>query len=770
MSKLIFIFSTAVLFAAVGSTGSNGQIPYLTVSSKYVDEPITITLHQASQGHEMIFYLFSLTDDFQDWTNCVGPGGYILRKEGLMIHACNEEQVVIDVNPECAGMSFYLQAVVREKDPTPFGSYYTVSRPTGITLTDKYAAGNLEIELAGFVPHAGDVEDMAEQDGYIYCASAQFGLVKFKKNSAGNPTWAGTLRGGSFIFTPKHVVMNDQLALLTNESYMLGVVDISMPNQDPVNLGECTIHGYAFYDGALHTNQNGTYALMNAKSSGLVVLDVNNPPALSVVNSLLTGESIRTVKAYDGYLYVLTQSGMGYVYDLATSPNLTQVAQFTLPSAARSICFQADIAYVLSGKSTDVFIYSLPAGYGGGQKPQLVNQVNLNGAGYFSNAVAGCDSFDNEFLYLIDYSEIHQYSVNPDHSLTPTYIFTVGEQVTDVMADGGVIHAARSGYQQGIETFDLGTMQKLPLPEYNKQHDKLWDLCLVDKDLGGSSHSFCYVLEYMVGIHVIDVMDPEYPELLQTIAGPFYSVANLGDQVLCAESPNVVKICDVVSVDGDLSTVSELTTLNKPRGLAVSGNYLHIADGPEGLTIYSLEDPELPEFDSNFKDPSFVSISEVKASGYLAYLTGTAGTAVVDVSDRENPEMIQMLPYYGSYWGRGDCDGFLLFLANLSKGIEIFDASKPFSQDGIAFNSCFNLPNDASDAAIMGNIAVVSMMYGGYYASEKYLIFYDITDPSNISMITKFRDVPGFNGAVEASNGYLYATDKESLLNIIRLE
>jgi hypothetical protein len=770
MSKLIFIFGTAVLFAAVGSTGSNGQIPYLTVSSKYVDEPITISLHQASQDHEKVFYLFSLNDGFYDWTNYVGPGGYILLKEGLMIHACNEEQVTIEVRPECAGMSFYLQAVIKEKNPTAHGAYYTVSRPTGITLSDKYAIGGLKVEMAGFVPHAGDVEDMADQGGYIYCASAQYGLVKFKKNASGNPTWAGTLRGDALTFTPKHVILNDQLALLTGESYYVGVADISKPGSDPENLGEFMAQGYGFYDGALHTNQNGTYAFLNAKKSGLVIMDVNNPYSLSIYDQLLNGETVRTAQAYEGYLYVLTQTGMGYVFDMATSPDLAQVAQFTLPAGARSISFQGDFAYALAVTSSDVFIYSLPASYGGGQKPQLVNQINLNCGTYFSNAVAGMDGLDNEFLYLIDYTQIHQYSVNPDHSLTPMNIFTVGEKVTDVMADGGVIHAGRSGNQQGIETFDLATLQKLPLPDYNRDYHKLWDLCVVEKDLGGSAHQLCYVVEDDVGIHVVDVTVPEYPEYLQTLPGSFTAVITHGDLVICAEEPNRVKICEVASADGDLSTVGEFNSLSKSRGLAISGNYLHVADGLEGLTIYDIEDPGLPEFVSNFKDPCFGFMTEIKTSGYLAYLTGIVGTAVIDVSDRKNPEMVQLLPHYGGYWGKGDCDGFLLFLANLSKGIEIFDAAEPFSQEGICLNTCFNLANDASDTAIMGNIAVVSMMYGGYYVSEKYLLFYDITDPCNVSLITKFRDVAGFNEAIEVSNGYLYATDEESLLNIIRLE
>jgi hypothetical protein len=196
-----------------------------------------------------------------------------------------------------------------------------------------------------------------------------------------------------------------------------------------------------------------------------------------------------------------------------------------------------------------------------------------------------------------------------------------------------------------------------------------------------------------------------------------------------------------------------------------------VAQVISGMLIYDLSDPHQPQLLSTLCDTTNMGpIFSVTVSGYFAYLTGLYGVFVVDITDRAHPELIQKITGYGQKCTSIASNGFCLILPNMVNGIEVFDTFAPYGPGGVQFAADFSLPNWPADVAIEGNVAVATMIYAGQYLAEKYLIFYDISDLGNVTAFKKHYFLPGFNHGLEIKNGYIYVTDEESLLDVLKME
>lgn len=767
MGKLFFIIGTAALFAAVGSVGSNGEIPYLTLNSKYVDDPITITLHQAAPDHEHILYLFSMQDSFRDWTEFVGPGGYILERENLIIFKTTEEQITIYPSPELGGMNFYIQALVKEKEPNSYGSYFTASRPYAVEACKRFDdLPNREVELVGFVPHAGEIQDMTMVGDTIYCASSQLALVKFLRNPAGNPTWCGALQGGNFTFFAKRICADNKRAVLTADTCILGVADVSDPGKCPQFMGEMMAYGYKFYDGVVHSIGGSTYAFLNAAGDGLVAVDITNSSNFAIAGEYLMGEFIRGVGEWNGYLYVLTHSCKGYVFDLASGLNLNKVAEFSVPTIPGSITFHPGSAMVLSKSGGEVHVYSLPSSFNGSGAPTLIQTLEFDASFDGVSADTTCD-----YAFVFEGEKVQCMYIESDKTLTLADCVYLDGYATDVVADGGTVHAGRSSTGRGIDTIDLYNMQKVNAPDYNLLHTKVRDLALVKVKQGSAEKRFAYIIEYKIGLRIVDATDVSKPVLMSMLECDPLSVTTYGDKLIYSERPNHIRVCSVNFSDGSLIMEHEFDSALMAKSLCMSGDYLYVADSAEGMRCYNMTDVMNPEFVCQVKDETAIgSVYNVATAGYLVYMSGPKGLNILDVSLRDAPELVQSIPGYGEVGGAMAGDGFSLFVTGLSEGVEVFDTSAPFSPTGCLFNTSFSYLNWPSGAAIFNNVAVASIQFSGNYLSEKYLVLYDITDTGCITTLEKYPYLPGFNGGVETMDGYIFVSDTESLLDIIRLE
>ncbi|MEP2689608.1 LVIVD repeat-containing protein [Maribacter dokdonensis] len=128
-----------------------------------------------------------------------------------------------------------------------------------------------------------------------------------------------------------------------------------------------------------------------------------------------------------------------------------------------------------------------------------------------------------------------------------------------------------------------------------------------------------------------------------------------------------VKVLDDVQVAWDIETIYN------------QGDILFIG-GSQGMYIYSIENPQKPEFISEFRHGT--ACDPVVVDGDYAYVTlkggnfcGTAesGLYIVDVSNLENPELKVIYPMVGPN-GLG-IKGDTLFVCDGTAGLKVYDKS-----------------------------------------------------------------------------------------------
>jgi len=95
----------------------------------------------------------------------------------------------------------------------------------------------------------------------------------------------------------------------------------------------------------------------------------------------------------------------------------------------------------------------------------------------------------------------------------------------------------------------------------------------------------------------------------------------------------------VVHFDGDVAT--EVTTIEEMdiffEKMCIDGDYLYVAAHNQGIWIYDITNPELPDFEGNLTT-GFIDAFAVTVDGDSAYVAdGGAGLKIVNIEDKGNP-------------------------------------------------------------------------------------------------------------------------------------
>lgn len=766
MAKIIFILSSVVLFAAVGTTGSNGATPYLTLSSKYVGDTITITVNDAPQSFETIYYLFNTNDDFLDWSEILGEGGYILNKDGLVIKESNSTFMEVKPAASSCGKTYNVQAVIKEVTLNPQNVKYTVSRPYSVKLGMKYNTTNMAMNFTSCVPHLGEIRDMVKVGNHLYCASAQLRLAKLGCGTGGTPAWLGYTEGGMFTLEPEHVLASSKRIVLTDRFNSIGIADISDAGKLPQFIGELDYAGYAFCDGAVCDMGAKSYAILAARNRGLAVVDVTSASEMGIVSELLTTEDVLAAQRLQDHLFVLTASSKGYVYDLANTPNIQLVAEFNTPSVCDYLKLSTGCACLLSKTGSDLYVYDVPSNISNSNNVQLIQNLPLDGVYDFLGL-----TFGDQHVYMFSEGAVHTMKIELDKTLSPVGVNYVQDEVTDLALDQNLLFIAKAGYQRGVETYDLNGFQQLPSPDYNLKHTYVGDLTIVDAEVNGSDYSFAYIMDGSNGMRVVDVTDVDNPKLVNTICGKTLALTTYGDKLVYAVNPRIIKVCSIVSEMGDLNVECEVSNNNKAMSLTMRGDDLFIADNYDGLLIYDLSDLSAPELVTQFEDSTACpKVYNVAVSGYKAFISGSNGVCALDISQLDEPFLVQTCCNYGTACKGSSTDGFNLFVADEAYGVAVFDVEVSFLNNGTEILETFNSYDYSRDVAIDGNLACCAFTPKSSSNINNHVDIYDITNPSAVYCVKSLEHLPGSSYGVALRDRIVYLTDSESLLNIIKVD
>src|SRR5437764_11934178 len=170
------------------------------------------------------------------------------------------------------------------------------------------------------------------------------------------------------------------------------------------------------------------------------------------------------------------------------------------------------------------------------------------------------------------------------------------------------------------------------------------------------------------GLFVIDCTDPMHPRLAGQYTGNFlrnpHCVA-IQFRYACVTDDYGPKVLDITNPDRPVPVRHGLVRLQIPGRLYVARTYAYVANGPEGLAIIDVENPERPRLDQMFNaggalnDTRAVQIGSVSAAQFALVADGRNGLRVVQLispdtvagaqgfSPRPNPKLIATYPTKG---------------------------------------------------------------------------------------------------------------------------
>jgi len=299
------------------------------------------------------------------------------------------------------------------------------------------------------------------------------------------------------------------------------------------------------------------------------------------------------------------------------------------------------------------------------------------------------------------------------------------------------------------------------------------------------------------GVGVYDITDPLHPELIGNYSSGGYiqSVVTVGDTayvadwykgliLLSVEDPgnplylggtDVIDMATSITVidsfiyvtNGDLNVVQVsslpdsfiVTTIETPGWTleSVAGDsILVVADGLEGLGVYSLEDPAVPVALSYVDTPSYASA--VKLYGAFACVADfEAGLRIISVEDPYNPLEVGFSDTPG--YARGVAiTGSLAVIADDEEGMRLIELTDPVDP---AFLGRFSAPLRTKDVEISGDFAYIADGPNGM----KVVSIADPVFPVHIGSCI----LPGNAEQIAVADSFAFVLDGDETVHVISI-
>jgi hypothetical protein len=170
------------------------------------------------------------------------------------------------------------------------------------------------------------------------------------------------------------------------------------------------------------------------------------------------------------------------------------------------------------------------------------------------------------------------------------------------------------------------------------------------------------------GLFVIDVHDPAHPRIAGQVRNDFLRnprCVAVQFRYAFVTDDDGLKVLDITNPDRPIPVRAGFVRLKNASRLYVARTYAYVGNGPEGLAIVDVENPEEPRLDQMFNaggalnDTRAVQIGSVSASQYALVADGKNGLRVLQLispdtvpgaagfSPRPNPQLIATYPIKG---------------------------------------------------------------------------------------------------------------------------
>ncbi|MHC5012006.1 MAG: LVIVD repeat-containing protein, partial [Planctomycetota bacterium] len=188
--------------------------------------------------------------------------------------------------------------------------------------------------------------------------------------------------------------------------------------------------------------------------------------------------------------------------------------------------------------------------------------------------------------------------------------------------------------------------------------------------------TYAYVAEDELGLAIVDVSDPAFPEVVSILdtPGDAEGVAVLGTLAYIADDTGL-QIVDITDPTNPVLRGRTTEDFDVARAVTASGTHAFVAARANGLFIMDVTDPDAPYVVWERHEDEW--LDQVFLQGDLLYVAAGWGIFILDVTNPSDPV------YVGDYEVEGDADvviveGGLAYVgASDEQGLLILDVSNP---------------------------------------------------------------------------------------------
>ena len=535
------------------------------------------------------------------------------------------------------------------------GNYiYAAAGSEGLLLID--VSNPDKPKLAGVAPtfHASDVEVKGD---FAYVADGERGLKIIDIYNPISPVETGSRKTSDAKRVALEVKGETVLAYIADGTFGLKVIDASNP-KDPVRRD--SVSGGDIQDVSVYTGSQSSFLYVCDATAGVNVYNTGGIKAGPV--ALLDIKTPLGMAINRDLLFVACGEDGLRIYDLSTPENPPLLSVLYIPDA-QNVTAAGGFAYVANGKKQlSVVDMSAP------RLPVLYDTVDVEGIVH--TAVRGLKLFasgDKGLSILSNYSKGDSVEVAAAATDGSAFGITLSEN------PDGKKFAYVADHAGGMKIYDVtdplsihGTNPAVSVPtEYAR-----------DIFLQGSR---AYIADGPGGLKIFDV-SPAWdadPETLPLLLGQWDTDGNarsikvVDNLAFVADGNRGLKVFDITDPE-NLSRVSQLQTEYAVQ-LAADSHTVYLADGDGGLKVIQLKENTL-EIISTVDTRNTRGVS---VQNNLAYVVGSAGLVILDVSDAADPKVVGT---YDSGYAEGiNVEGRYAYLAEGMKGLAILDVKNPES-------------------------------------------------------------------------------------------
>ncbi|MHA1821821.1 MAG: hypothetical protein ACTSU2_06090 [Promethearchaeota archaeon] len=465
------------------------------------------------------------------------------------------------------------------------------------------------------------------------------------------------------------------------------------------------IHPFGHYDTTGEVNGvyvDGNVVYIVDTEEGLLAIDNSDPENPVLLDKIDTSGIPNDVFIGGNIAYVASNWGLE-MYDVTNPKNIVALGKYSLTLGnAKNIVVKNYVAFIACvGGGIKILDISNP------QSPSLISSINTIGDAY------------------------------------------------GVEVDGNVLYAASWDY--GLRVYNITDLKSPQLLSQNpttnrfagvKTHGDNLFICL--RDITSHTDS---------GIAVWDIENPSNPTVSDTLVlGDYaYSLDIWGDFIFVAAGSAGVYMVNITDTS-NIFMLFNYNTTGSAKDIMVSGDYVYVADGNNGLLCMPISIPFDPS--ETYDKIGYISLNglapDLAIEGDYIYVADDYGLEIFRITNPRNIALVKDVSGIGNPVSL-DVEGNMAYIVSKMGGLFVIDIAAPFSAHKVAQLATFS---DPTRIRISGDYAYICDNTNGFY-------IVNITDPFHPAVLGSYSAVKAED--LEVSGDIAYLIDYDSGVHILNI-